>query len=71
MPRRQRDLDPDGGPTTELARELRDLRARAESDLWYRASFPDGRSGYVSEVYLSGASRGGLGLPDCGPGGAG
>lgn len=40
---------------------------RAASDLWYRASFPDGRSGYVSEVYLVAGSRGGLGLPNCGP----
>lgn len=41
---------------------------RAASALWYRASFPDGRVGYLSEVYLSASSRGGLGLPDCSPG---
>lgn len=38
---------------------------RAESDLWYRVSWPDGRTGYLSEVYLEPASRGGLGLPTC------
>lgn len=41
---------------------------RADSDLWYRAAFPDGRSGYLSEVYVNGEDRGGLGLPSCGPG---
>ena len=41
---------------------------RVASDRWYRATFPDGRSGFISEVYLSESSRGGLGLPDCGPG---
>ncbi|MCE3551298.1 helix-turn-helix transcriptional regulator [Pseudonocardia sp. RS11V-5] len=39
--------------------------ARARSDLWYRLSWPDGRSGYLSEVYLEAGSRGGLGLPAC------
>jgi hypothetical protein len=39
---------------------------RVESELWYRVSWPDGRSGYLSEVYLEPASRGGLGLPACG-----
>ncbi|MEJ8280350.1 helix-turn-helix domain-containing protein [Pseudonocardia spirodelae] len=38
---------------------------RAESALWYRLSWPDGRTGYLSEVYLEPASRGGLGLPAC------
>lgn len=38
---------------------------RAESDLWYRVSWPDGRAGYLSEVYLEPASRGGLSLPIC------
>ncbi|WP_037047611.1 hypothetical protein [Pseudonocardia halophobica] len=38
---------------------------RARSDLWYRLSWPDGRSGYLSEVYLDAASRGGLGQPAC------
>ncbi|GLZ51713.1 hypothetical protein Acsp07_13300 [Actinomycetospora sp. NBRC 106378] len=41
---------------------------RSDSDLWYRASFPDGRIGYISEVYLTSSSRGGLGLADCAPG---
>ncbi|NWJ71437.1 helix-turn-helix transcriptional regulator [Pseudonocardia sp. ICBG1122] len=36
-----------------------------ESASWYRVSWPDGRSGYLSEVYLEPASRGGLGLPAC------
>lgn len=39
---------------------------RVESALWYRVAWPDGRSGYLSEVYLEPASRGGLGLPACG-----
>lgn len=38
---------------------------RSGSDLWYRATFPDGRVGYLSEVYLTPASRGGLGLDGC------
>ena len=53
-----------GDPTSRVNRD------RAESDRWYRVSFPDGRSGFLSEVYLTPASRGGLGLPDCGPLGA-
>ena len=40
---------------------------RADSSLWYRASFPDGRSGYLSEVYIVDDNRGGMGLPSCGP----
>jgi len=38
---------------------------RAHSARWYRLSWPDGRSGFLSEVYLDPASRGGLGLPTC------
>lgn len=38
---------------------------RAQSDLWYRASFPDGRTGYLSEVYVVRGDRGGRGLPRC------
>jgi hypothetical protein len=38
---------------------------RADSKLWYRAVFPDGRSGYISEVYIAPADRGGKGLPQC------
>lgn len=43
---------------------------RSDSDLWYRVAFPDGRVGYISEVNLTSTSRGGLGLPRCGPGAA-
>jgi hypothetical protein len=39
---------------------------RVVSSRWYRAVLPDGRSGYISEVYLTPGSRGGLGLPVCG-----
>ncbi|MCD2196235.1 helix-turn-helix domain-containing protein [Actinomycetospora endophytica] len=39
----------------------------ARSDLWYRASFPDGRTGYLSEVYVVRGDRGGRGLPRCTP----
>ena len=47
----------------------RDNPHRAHSTLWYRARFPDGRAGFLSEVYVDPASRGGLGLPDCADGG--
>lgn len=40
---------------------------RAQSDLWYRASFPDGRTGYLSEVYVVRGDRGGRDLPRCTP----
>ena len=40
---------------------------RVRSDLWYRASFPDGRTGYISEVYIERGDRGGRGLPRCDP----
>lgn len=40
---------------------------RVRSDLWYRASFPDGRTGYLSEVYVVRGDRGGRGLPRCNP----
>ncbi|MFC5061705.1 helix-turn-helix domain-containing protein [Actinomycetospora atypica] len=40
---------------------------RVQSDLWYRASFPDGRTGYLSEVYVARGDRGGRGLPRCTP----
>ncbi|WP_181779098.1 helix-turn-helix domain-containing protein [Pseudonocardia pini] len=42
-----------------------DNPGRARSALWYRLTWPDGRAGYLSEVYLEPASRGGLGLPTC------
>ena len=35
------------------------------SDLWYRCVLPDGRYGYISEVYIAPADRGGLSLPTC------
>jgi hypothetical protein len=35
------------------------------STLWYRGVWPDGRSGYLSEVYVTPQYRGGLGLPRC------
>jgi hypothetical protein len=38
---------------------------RAQSDLWYRASFPDGRTGYISEIYIVRGDRGGRNLPRC------
>jgi hypothetical protein len=37
------------------------------SSLWYRAKMPTGVAGYISQVYLSAGSRGGLGLPACPP----
>ncbi|SED31366.1 hypothetical protein SAMN04489727_7364 [Amycolatopsis tolypomycina] len=37
----------------------------AVSDLWYGIRWPDGRSGYLSEVWISSNHRGGLGLPGC------
>ncbi|HEY2225627.1 helix-turn-helix transcriptional regulator [Actinomycetospora sp.] len=40
---------------------------RVRSDRWYRASFPDGRTGYLSEVYVVRGDRGGRELPQCTP----
>ncbi|GLZ44132.1 hypothetical protein Acsp06_03170 [Actinomycetospora sp. NBRC 106375] len=37
----------------------------AVSEVWLGARAPDGRVGYISEVYLAPAYRGGLGLPAC------
>lgn len=37
----------------------------AVSELWLGARAPDGRVGYISEVYLAPPYRGGLGLPPC------
>jgi hypothetical protein len=39
----------------------------ATSARWYLAEMPNGTRGYISEVYLTPASRGGLGLPRCPP----
>ncbi len=38
---------------------------RVRSALWYKAAWPDGRSGYISEVYVAPEDRDGLGLPAC------
>jgi hypothetical protein len=38
---------------------------RASSRLWYRAVFPNQRSGYISEVYIVPGNRGGEGLKRC------
>lgn len=38
---------------------------RADSALWYKVVLPDGRAGYLSEVYVVAANRGGMGLPVC------
>ncbi|MGW5558083.1 hypothetical protein ACWER9_12760 [Micromonospora sp. NPDC003944] len=38
---------------------------RVRSALWYRLVLADGRAGFIAEVYLTPASRGGLGLPVC------
>jgi hypothetical protein len=35
------------------------------STLWYWAVLPDGRAGYISEIYLEPQFRGGLNLPKC------
>ncbi|MFC5138687.1 hypothetical protein ACFPK1_10630 [Actinomycetospora rhizophila] len=37
----------------------------AVSEVWLGVRAPDGRIGYISEVYLAPAYRGGLGLPAC------
>lgn len=39
----------------------------ATSSRWYLTEMPTGVRGYISEVYLTAASRGGLGLPSCPP----
>jgi len=36
-----------------------------ESTLWYGIRWPDGRFGYISEVWIQARYRGGLGLPQC------
>jgi hypothetical protein len=38
---------------------------RAGSKLWYHVVLPNGAGGYISEVYIAPAYRGGLGLPKC------
>lgn len=39
----------------------------ANSSRWYRGIWPNGKSGYLSEVYIEPKYRGGLGLPRCTP----
>ncbi len=36
-----------------------------QSTRWYRVRWPDGRWGYLSEVWITAAHRGGAGLPPC------
>jgi hypothetical protein len=36
-----------------------------ESSLWYGVRLNDGRTGYISEVWMQARDRGGLGLPGC------
>ena len=38
---------------------------RANSTLWYRVTLPDGRTGYLREIYVVPEDRGGKGLPAC------
>lgn len=45
--------------------ESRNNPHRASSSLWYMAKLPDGRAGYISEVYIAPEDRGGKGLPEC------
>ncbi len=35
------------------------------STRWYGINWPDGRFGYISEVWIDPANHGGLGLPTC------
>ena len=39
--------------------------AGVSSDLWYEIILHDGRTGYLSEVYVQPEHRGGVGLPEC------
>lgn len=39
----------------------------ATSSRWYRGIWPNGKSGFLSEVYIEPKYRGGLGLPQCTP----
>lgn len=45
--------------------EIQDNPGGVTSALWYRAQTRAGRIGYISEAYLTPASRGGLGLRKC------
>ncbi|MFI5937581.1 helix-turn-helix domain-containing protein [Actinoplanes sp. NPDC051494] len=44
---------------------VQDNPGRIRSVLWYRVVFPDGRSGFLSEVYVAPEYRGGMGLGTC------
>ena len=60
----------DGGWMTNYnldSSESKDNPNRTDSSLWYRLILPDGRTGFLSEVYVAPQSRGGLGLPTCSP----
>ncbi|MFV2109246.1 hypothetical protein [Micromonospora sp. LOL_015] len=35
------------------------------SDLWYEIVLHDGRTGFLSEVYIAPEYRGGMNLPEC------
>lgn len=37
----------------------------ARSTIWYRGVLPDGRTGYIAEIYVEPRFRGGSGLPKC------
>lgn len=39
--------------------------AGVTSDLWYEIVLHDGRTGYLSEIYVDANHRGGMGLPEC------
>ncbi len=47
------------------AAESRSNPHRPASSLWYKVMFPGGESGYIAEVYIEPADRGGEGLPVC------
>jgi hypothetical protein len=49
----------------ESSPEVRRNPQRARSSLWYLGMMPNGRTGYLAEVYVTPDSRGGLGLPEC------
>lgn len=38
---------------------------RARSNRWYKVQLPDGRTGFINEVYIDPQDRGGLGLATC------
>jgi hypothetical protein len=44
---------------------IADNQGGITSSLWYRCTLPNGAAGYLSEVYVAAAYRGGEGLPAC------